>query len=83
MFPHIRASYSGQARNPNRQLRFDHLELSPGQLHSAGSQRNVFSVSPLRLDQMPRLEGQQIANPELAHRDRNIEFHWKQGKRHA
>ncbi len=62
---------SSQPGYPHRQLRIDDLELAPGQLHLARGQRHILAVSPLRLDHLPRLQSQQIAHPELAHRNRS------------
>jgi hypothetical protein len=47
-------------------------------LHLACSERHILSVSPLRLDQLPGFERQEIADPEVAHGNGDIQFHRKQ-----
>jgi len=65
---------SGQAGEPDRQLRINHFKLAPCQLHLAGGQRNILPVPPLGLDHLPWFEGEQIAYPEITHRDRNVQL---------
>ena len=58
--PLLRTGYSGQPGHPHRQLRVDDFELAPCQLHIARGQRHIFSVSPLRLDHLPRLKASRL-----------------------
>ena len=43
-----------QPRKPHRQLRIDHFEFAPGQLHVACSQGHIVSLSPLGLNHHSR-----------------------------
>ena len=69
LVPNPSPCLSGQPGDPHRQLRINHFELAPGQLHLAGGQRHILAVGPLRLDQLPGSRASRSAHAEIPHRD--------------
>ena len=67
--------YSRQPRHAHRQLRFNHFELGPRQLHIPRRQRQVVAVIPLRLNDGSRLERQKMPHAKLPDRHGHVQFH--------
>ncbi len=50
----------------------DNFKFCPGQLRTGGGQWQVISLNPLRRDDNSLRQCQEIANPEISDRNRNV-----------